>query len=548
MPNQTGLSFFHYTFPGAPNSDLLSDQILVGGPDADRGNIIAHSTASAIYLEDDGVRVSMRRNTYFCNGSSISFFEGPNFQKAPPLIQKADIFQISGTAEAGDTVEIIMNDTLSCPTPAACQGRIFLGEVVADDAGAWSLEAFPFPLLGGEQVTAIATNSHPVSSPFAHCATVVCPEQYATFSATRCANDSLLVHDQVFTVDHPSGEVVLVDSSSIGCDSIVSVTVHFLPLPTGSFAGTYCSNETLTIGGQTFDANQPEGTALIPGAAANGCDSLVDVALTFLQAPVTPIEATLCEGDSLAFCGTLITAPGTYFCELASAQGCDSTVLLNVQEALPSVAFLDTVLCSGQTLEIAGNSFSQAGPYEVLLQSAEGCDSQLQIELAYAATAPPGFEAVPDFGGGTGRISTTLGDSTLRFSWADGATTLERSGLDSGTYLLLLENSRGCISEWPVEVPGGTFKLAMPNTFTPNGDGQNDTFAPLVNTDQYQVLQFHIYNRWGQLVFRASESVTAWDGRFNSTPQPAEVYYYQLLISPGNGRPITVHGDVTLIR
>ncbi|MEQ8703753.1 MAG: gliding motility-associated C-terminal domain-containing protein [Phaeodactylibacter sp.] len=652
MPNQTGISLFHTTFPGTPNATVVSDRIIIGGQEADHGNILAHSTGSAIFLEDDGVRASMRRNTFFCNGNGITFFEAPNFQKPPPVIQEADIFQIAGISTPGDTIEIMLNDTTGCTNGAACQGSTFLGEALTGPGGNWSLSTFPFPLYGGEQVTAIATSTYPVSSPFANCATVICPESYATFSTSLCANDSLVLHGQVFTVDHPSGQVILVDSSAIGCDSIVSVTVEFLPLPTGSFTGNYCSNETVVIGNTIFDAAQPVGSARLEGAGSNGCDSLVEVALTFLEAPTTALfndlcpgdtltfgnelittagvfldtltaangcdslvalevelleqaltnlearicpgasysfqdtvldeagtysflataangcdsiillellffetyeateQATLCAGDTLAFCETSITSPGTYFCELSSVQGCDSTIILAVTEAFPSGSLLDTVLCPGQTLTLAEDTFNQAGQYEVLLQTDAGCDSLLQIELSYTVTPSPSFETTPDFGGGTGSITAVPGDSSLAFSWIDGTNTLVRTSLDSGTYILVLEDTLGCISEWPVEVEAGAFKYAVPNTFTPNGDGQNDTFAPLTNTDQFEIEQFKIYNRWGQLVFSASTDVSAWDGNHKGAPQPSEVYYYQLLLLPDNGTglPITVQGNVTLIR
>lgn len=344
MPNQSGVWIYHSTFPGAPNSELYSEQITIGGPDADRGNIIAHSDGTAVFLEDDGVRVSMRRNRFFCNENGIVFLESPNFQKAPPVIQEADIFHISGTSLPGDTVEVLINDTTSCPT-AGCQGSIFLGEVIADDNGEWDLGSFPFPLFGGEQVTAIATNNHPVSSPFAACKTVICPESFADLNATRCANDSLVLQDQVFTVDHPSGEVVLVDSSAIGCDSIISVNFNFLPLGVGNFSGTYCSNESISIGNTTFDTDFPEGTALIAGASANSCDSLVEVSLTFLEAPVTSAVAEICPGDTLVFGSHLISTSGTFTDTLTAINGCDSLSQLVVMLLSQPVTQLEAFAC-----------------------------------------------------------------------------------------------------------------------------------------------------------------------------------------------------------
>jgi|GEM_PF-3255684 len=91
-------------------------------------------------------------------------------------------------------------------------------------------------------------------------------------------------------------------------------------------------------------------------------------------------------------------------------------------------------------------------------------------------------------------------------------------------------------------------KFAMPDAFTPNGDGKNDSFYPLVNNGA-TVLDFKIYNRWGQLIH---DSPQPWDGNYNSTPQPEGMYMYHLTISTtdtdNNPVILSKEGGLTLMR
>jgi len=64
----------------------------------------------------------------------------------------------------------------------------------------------------------------------------------------------------------------------------------------------------------------------------------------------------------------------------------------------------------------------------------------------------------------------------------------------------------------------------FPNAFTPNGDGLNDQFKPVV----YSLSDFHwkIFNRIGQLVFETNEYNKGWDGRVHGQPAVPGVYVW----------------------
>lgn len=87
----------------------------------------------------------------------------------------------------------------------------------------------------------------------------------------------------------------------------------------------------------------------------------------------------------------------------------------------------------------------------------------------------------------------------------------------------------------------------VPNAFTPNGDGRNDVWQPVVyDTEQYEIW---IFDRWGQLILNSSDETASWDGMQNGKLAPIGVYnYYIKYISTLDGLPYEVHGHFNLVK
>jgi len=84
----------------------------------------------------------------------------------------------------------------------------------------------------------------------------------------------------------------------------------------------------------------------------------------------------------------------------------------------------------------------------------------------------------------------------------------------------------------------------MPQAFTPNNDGINDTWT-IKYIEGYPDCTVKIYNRIGQLVYSSIGYAVPWDGRYNNTHLPTGTYYY-IVDLKANGN--TMSGAVTLIR
>lgn len=143
-----------------------------------------------------------------------------------------------------------------------------------------------------------------------------------------------------------------------------------------------------------------------------------------------------------------------------------------------------------------------------------------------------------DFGDGE-RIVTNRRDTLISYIYTA-----------SGTYQICLKatNQYGCVSDTCTTVKAVITPLVdVPSAFTPNGDGINDVVR--VRGFGIAKMNFRIFNRWGVQVFQSTSYKSGvWDGRYNGTLQPMDVYAYVLDIEFSDGQRYQKRGDITLLR
>ena len=107
----------------------------------------------------------------------------------------------------------------------------------------------------------------------------------------------------------------------------------------------------------------------------------------------------------------------------------------------------------------------------------------------------------------------------------------------------------GCISTAFIVLtfPCQADKIIIPNVFTPDGDGLNDSFRAVVGEGVEMVSSMKIFDRWGEKVFEASGNSANWDGFVDGKPGVSDVYVYVIRVVCPDGDEQYV-GDVTLIR
>lgn len=136
-----------------------------------------------------------------------------------------------------------------------------------------------------------------------------------------------------------------------------------------------------------------------------------------------------------------------------------------------------------------------------------------------------------------------LGDGIL--SYDNG--TVKRTFYNEGeqNIILVAENSLGC-----KDTAYKTIRIfdkvycAIPNAFTPNGDGLNNVFAPVCEGINDYTLT--IYSRWGQVIHQSRNG--AWDGMYDGKPVPQGVYMYKIHIHAQSKNKSMVYGSVNVIR
>lgn len=87
---------------------------------------------------------------------------------------------------------------------------------------------------------------------------------------------------------------------------------------------------------------------------------------------------------------------------------------------------------------------------------------------------------------------------------------------------------------------------ALPNAFSPNGDGINDVLYVL--GENIVGLNLSIYNRWGEKIFNTTSQSVGWDGTYKGQKLNSGVYTYKLYVILSDGTEINQSGNITLMR
>ena len=190
-----------------------------------------------------------------------------------------------------------------------------------------------------------------------------------------CEGDSFTVGATDYTVQ---GNYTQVLTSAAGCDSTVTLDLTVNPNVTEQITAQICDGDFYNLGGQGFNTSGQYSVTL---QTSEGCDSILNLDLTVVQTITATVNATICPGDTYFFNGSTYSTAGNYPFQTTSAAGCDSVVTLVLTEEQPVVTNLVEAVCDGETVEVGGQTFGTAGTYAVVLTAANGCDSTVNLQL-----------------------------------------------------------------------------------------------------------------------------------------------------------------------
>ena len=351
--------------------------------------------------------------------------------------------------------------------------------------------------------------------------------------------------------------ITLLVTDGWGCTGnlTANITVHPPPVITASPDTVICVSDAATLtgyGGATYSWSPP---------VALGCTNCN-------PAKASPLTVT------------------TYTVVGTDQFGCKNfdTVMVSLKTKTVSHATGDTEVCRGVVVQL-----HDSGGTSYLWIPATGLSSAL---IADPFAAPPTTEryqvvaylgsCVPDTAtvwvtihplptveagpsqrlveGSVAQLHAT-GTFIEKYSWAkdptlscDSCFNPEATMSVTTTYYINVYSSFGCKASDTVTITIYCDKsqIFVPNTFTPNGDGENDVLYPRGKGISV-IKSFRIYNRWGNLLFeragiQINDAANAWDGSYQGSMPRPDVYVYVLDAVCETGEPINIKGDVTIIR
>ena len=368
-------------------------------------------------------------------------------------------------------------------------------------------------------------------------------------------------------------------------------------------------------GSMTQIANQlAAGTYTVEVTNGDGCRDTTTVAITEPLAPLTVAITELvpisCFDSQDGQLGALVNGPfatlaynwsnaattqnisnldiGTYQLLVTNEKGCEATASYTLDQPTEIIAesFAVDINCvdgpnagiitvenvaggtPGYSYSIDGVNFSPvplfegltAGTYDVVVRDAAGCELPL---LTNIFPPPPISVALQ------GDSIVKLGDQLtlvaqsssfdVLYSWShadtlNGNTALLRpqetfvyqvSVFDTLTLCSATDFLRVFVDSKP--------RIFVPNIFSPNGDGSNDTFIPFAGNDVVNFKSLRIFDRYGQLLYEENDILPGdtsrgWDGTFRGETLNPSVFVYFMEVEFFDGRVEIVKGDVTLMR
>jgi len=311
--------------------------------------------------------------------------------------------------------------------------------------------------------------------------------------------------------------------------------------PGGTWSGTGITNPATG----TFDpATAGPGTHSITYTIAGSCgtSSTIDIV-------VNPLPVPTFTADVLA--------------------GCAPLTVTFTDNTLPAASSTVWTIVGESTSNSNGSytyTFTDPGVYSVTLTltSAAGCVGTTTINNMINVYANPvaDFDFGPDDADVTNPVINFVNQSTLNDinNWDFGGLGTSTQTNPSFTFpsdvpgnytvCLSVATVNGCVDTvCQTIIINDIFILYVPNAFTPDGDGINDFFFPVVSGIDPLTYEFMIFNRWGELIFESQNQAVTWDGTHKGLMSQEDVYVWKIKVKDAiRGEKHEYIGHVTLLK
>jgi len=347
-------------------------------------------------------------------------------------------------------------------------------------------------------------------------------------------SDSLLVSPDTTTIY----QLTITDLCGTAITHDIQIQVK--PVNHTTIDSTICQTDLPFIWNQyTVNNVSPTDHILIDSTLINGCANTTTMHLSVHPTVYTDMDTSLCIGQFPFFWnGQSIAEYGTYLFTASSASLCDSVVSLTISPLLDKVIELDTNICEDGLPFMWNNQLiDQFQHYQHIDFLANGCDSTTSLQVQMIKTPHIAHD------------SMIFVENFPVFWFSDTIRT-------TGTYWHVdtLVSFQGCDSIVTYSLLVNTLVeeeiFYVPNSFTPQGDGYNEEFLPIITKGfDIHAYRMEIYNRWGSIIFISTDIHQGWNGLFKGEPVDDGVYTWNITLSlEKNGENRKVVGHVTITR
>jgi len=223
----------------------------------------------------------------------------------------------------------------------------------------------------------------------------------------------------------------------------------------------------------------------------------------------------------------------------------------------------DTALCDGEKITFSTpdefdnytwhNGFnypafttSKPGTYFV---SAENKCGIFTDTVVLVIKPIPTVELGPDLAVSFETETLDAGDDATTYLWSTGDTS-RTIQVTSGNYTVWVEVDKdGCKASDIIRILNSPYDsgciFGVPNAFTPNGDNKNDVLH--VRGYCIEQMEFMVFNRFGEMVFKSENINDGWDGTYKGKLQESEVYIWYLKVTLTDGQTVEKTGNVALL-
>ena len=195
-----------------------------------------------------------------------------------------------------------------------------------------------------------------------------------------CQGTSTEVNNIIYDENNLSGSTTF--TTAAGCDSTVNVQIEVTSVINVQLDRTLCAGQNITVNGTIYDENNIAGSEQF--TTADGCDSIVNINLTIAQPMMTSITNLLCENQSIIVGGNTYDINNPQGTEvLVTSDGCDSTVTIDLSFTTPTTELFDNAICESETIDIHGTTYGASNPSgQDTIRNINGCDSIIvEVEL-----------------------------------------------------------------------------------------------------------------------------------------------------------------------